>query len=427
MSNKLKHFAIIFFFSFALLGCSQNTPTIPTPTSTSISIATPMSTFTPRATPTFIPTQIPKLFVDIRETLAPDIYIVYWSQNTWYIKGLNGHENKQLMPNISSEINTILELSPDGNQVAFSSTAGELSTYDLRSGILKSYTNPKVNGIYTIAWLSNGNTILYSGNLRDTELPDEPVGIYGVSLETDTTFTILNPGDERFKYGIRDLKLSKDTQWLAFYAPRLSTIFAPNPEYSIYTMDLDCLETPETCNETIQRIGDGTSPAWSSDGILGWDCSSDNKSKLCYINIDGLREPQTLFDISKITSSPKISFADFSWSPDGKYIAVNLVKPRENNIANDVIIYVTIISSDGKHVIEVTSLSDSESYWEGWSPDSRYLAYSNFLGYTEPYGEVGVRSPITYIYLYDIQSKTRIDLVDISSDREVFNFFITIK
>jgi hypothetical protein len=99
-------------------------------------------------------------------------------------------------------------------------------------------------------------------------IPDAYVGIYGISLRTGETYEVVGWAADRFEYGVDNLRLSKDGQWLAFHAPRRSEMMAPDPEYAIYVMDMSCLENPETCTGSIRLAGDGYAPEWAPDGRL---------------------------------------------------------------------------------------------------------------------------------------------------------------
>lgn len=144
------------------------------------------------------------------------------------------------------------------------------------------------------------------------------------------------------------------------------------------------------------------------------------------MDVSKVESPHAFLNISELISSPGANFYDFFWSPDGKYISLNLGIPEETNPDN-ITSYITIIQLETDQPMKVTALSDMESWCVGWSPDSKYLVYEQLFGYTEPYGEIGAKFPITELYLYDIQSGTKVDFVKAPGDREVFNFFINVK
>ncbi len=259
---------VILIASFlSITGCQkQEAPAVyPAKTTQAIVTGTPetISTSYPTAAPTS--TIIPTPFNDIRKTLAPNTYAVYWSQGTWYLKGLTEVNRTELITGIISEVNTNLELSPDNNQVAFSSSSGKLSIYNLHTGEIASYYNPEVNSIEELEWLPNSDTILYLGTPEEIWVPDSNVGLYSVSLKSKELDTLLDWKDNHdlFRYGLHGITLSKDGKWLSFYASRLSEMMAPDPEYGVYLINTGCLQNPTTCSETVRFIGDGYSPAWS--------------------------------------------------------------------------------------------------------------------------------------------------------------------
>lgn len=411
---------------FTLVGCAPvtkvSTDTSPSPTlavrPSPVVTSSPTSSAVPNLTPT-------PDFVDFRDGLLSGPYIAYWSQNTWYVKGLDGSSSMQLVTKITSELNTDIQPSPDGNLVAFSNTAGQLSISDLRTGELTSYSNPNVNGIYEFEWVPDSSTLLYLGTPEELWIPDSYVGIYGISLVSKQMFTVFDWNNDMFEYGLSDMSISPDGRWLAFSTPRLSEMMAPDPKYAIYLMDTSCLQRPETCNESMRLVGDGHDPIWSSDGMLGWVCAEGTESALCVMDISALTQPQVILTTSDLKVSTDANFVDFSWSPDRNYIALTL-QMHQSAKTSDVTKEVILIPMNGGQLIKITNSLVNEQ-WEGWSPDSRYLAYSQVLGYTEPYGEIGARSPITNLYVYDIQSGKKIDLIDIPNDREVFGFFMDIK
>jgi Tol biopolymer transport system component len=364
--------------------------------------------------------------VDVREKLSPGLYVAYWSQGTWYIREVGGSNSIQLMPGVTSEFYTDIRLSPDSDQVAFSNTAGQVSVYDLHTHKLTTYSNSEIKHAYQFQWSPDGNTLLYLGTPEQYWIPDSQVGIYSILLSTGETSKVVSRVDDRFRYGLGDLNLSKNGKWLAFDTPRLSEMMAPDPNYATYVMDTSCLANPETCTESIHLVGNGYAPDWSPDGRLWWSCSLEKPSALCVTDMNILTSSDVFVTASELTNSSDAVFSYFSWSPDGKYVAMNVQKYRSGD-SGDTRDEIYLMSTDSSQPIKVIAATDKNEYLEWWSPDSQYLAYSQILGYTEPQGDLGIRFSITDLYLYDVQNHTKIDFIDTPGEREVFGFFVQIK
>ncbi len=440
LDNSTKHkclgtgFSLMFLLIFgALVGCKPaTTPFMDTPISTmptfTLSVL-PKSTLTPSpiASSTIVKTAT-TIFDDFRKNLIPGTYVVYWSQNTntWEVKGLGGTSKIKLIPNITSEVYTEIKPSYDGNLVAFSNTAGQVSVYNLHTGKLDVYSNPGIRYIYNFQWMPDNQTLLYTGTPEYIWWYDALVGIYGIVPKTGKSFTVSSLANEQFKYGLHGLTLSKDGRWLAFYAPRLSEFMSPDPEFAVYLMDTVCLQNVDTCGESIQFVGDGHNPAWSPDGKLGWVCSDGNQLALCQADVAALAYPKVILKINDLIALPDAKFYDFSWSPDGKYIAINLQKYQPTK-REDITDELFIVPTGGGQPVKVSSATEKNERWLRWSPDSKYLAYSRTLGYTEQGFDHVAAFPITDLYLYDIQTGEKLDLVDNPGDREEFGFFIIVK
>ncbi|MBN2115863.1 MAG: PD40 domain-containing protein [Anaerolineales bacterium] len=332
-----------------------------------------------------------------------------------------------LLPDIKSDFYTEIEVSPDGNKVVFVSTPGQISVYDFRTSALTTYPNSEVNYAYDFTWLSNGDMLLYLGTIEESWLPDARFGIYSVSLLTGKTFKVADWTDDRFQYGLHHIRLSKDDQWLVLDAARISEYYAAqDSDFVVYMLETVCLVSPQTCGESIRLVGDGHYPEWSPDGRLWWVCPQGTRSALCVAEVDSLESPQVFLTVSVLGKSADAKFYGFAWSPDGEYaaIAVKQDKPNDPDHKRSEIF---LIPADGSRPVRVTAASDENEYLEGWSPNSKYLVYSQVIGYTEPQGELGGRALITDLYLYDVKTRTKFDFVDASGDREVFGFFMLIK
>ncbi|HEY9708826.1 MAG TPA: hypothetical protein V6D48_11540, partial [Oculatellaceae cyanobacterium] len=254
---------------------SMSTPsvstTIPVLSETRLPTINPVATSTPTVA-----------FTDPRKKLSSGLYIAYWSENTWWLRGVNGTSSLQLIPGKESELYTDIQISSNSNRVVFSNTPGKVSIYDQNTGELSTYLNSKVRYAYQFQWLLDGNTLLYLGTPEQYWIPDAQVGIYSISTLTGETNAIVSWGDQRFPFGLANLSLSPDGHWLAFDAPLNSEVAAPDPGYQVYLMDTSCLSKPESCIEAIYLVSSGSKPGWSSNGRLWWVCSQGDSSALCF-------------------------------------------------------------------------------------------------------------------------------------------------
>jgi Tol biopolymer transport system component len=146
-------------------------------------------------------------------------------------------------------------------------------------------------------------------------------------------------------------------------------------------------------------------------------------SALCVADADLLVSSEVFVTAHELTNSSDALFSYFSWSPDGKYVAINVYQPGKPEDGRDEIY---LMPADGSQPTKVTAASDGTAYLEGWSPDSQYIVCFQTLGYTEPQGDLDIRFAITDLYLYDLDTGTKIDFVDIPGEREVFGFFMKI-
>jgi Tol biopolymer transport system component len=375
----------------------------------------------------FVGTSTPTIpAVDFVGKLSHGLYLAYWSLDTWYIRSIGDATSMVLLPGINSELYTDIQLSRDNSRIAFSDSIGEVSIYDLHTGLLATYPNSEISHAYQFQWLPDGDTLLYLGTPEQYWIPDAQVGMYSISLQTGKTTKVVDWEDNRYQHGLDNLSISKDGKWLAFDAPQLSEMMAPDPEYAVYVMDLSCIENSEDCIEAISVVSDGYAPNWAPDGKLWWICSQQELSALCVAETQTFILLDAFVTASELTNSPEAVFSYFSWSPDGKYIAAN-VEQAQRSESDDTRDEIYLIPVDGGQPVRLTATSDKNQYLKSWSADGRYLAYCEILGYTEPQGELGMRFAITDLYLYDLQDNTKIDLVNTPSDREVFGFFMKIE
>jgi len=407
---------------FVAAGCTT-APRVQATPSEQVSTAKPDASPSANATSTL--TETPG-FVDIRDSLPPGAHVAYWQGDTWHLQGLDGSDALDLMPGITGPLRPELQLSPDGNLVAFSSGPGELSTYDFRTGQLTSFPNADVSGIFSIQWAPDGNTLYYLGTPDEFPIYDGNMSLFAVTLATHSLSTMIGWRDAHFPYGIKSLRISNDGQWLAFEAPRNSEIGSEDPEYAIYLVDPACLEGQGICPRSVQLVGTGENPTWSMDGKLGWVCSENGGSALCvFDSYDPTVAPRVFLTAGDLKPGANARLLDFTWSPDGITLAVTVRSDGPSN-PQQIPIERFLVSESGAAPINLSEGSDKDEWWEGWSRDGRYLAFVRAGSEnTEPYGELGLRSRITTIHVYDVQTGEQFDLADSPGLRQVFDFFLS--
>lgn len=414
--NYLMAVVCLLFLVSCLPKINTLTPTLPPkPSNTSTLEVGPTVEETITMTPT-------PSFVNPINGLGTGLYIVYWSHDMWQIKGVDNSIGIPQALNISSETyKSRIQLSHDGNSVSYSSLENQVSIYDLNTGISTSYSEPRQNFVFESAWSPDDQTLLCLGAL-DGPYPDSQIGIFGITPATGKTFTVL-AWNNQFKFGLHGLAWSNDGKWIAFYASRTSEVES-GWDPAVYVMDTACFSDPTTCSDTIKIVDDGYGPSWLPDGRLGYSCNGG--SALCVIDINSSQAPSVVIKASDLINTPDAHFGSCIWSPDGKNIGCTLLE-SDQTITHMPIRRIFIIQANGNHPINLSNNVNESEFIEAWSSDSKYIAYSRVLGYTEPGGEYYLMTPITDIYIYNIENGETIDLIDESIEREVFGFFMVIK
>lgn len=198
---------------------------------------------------------------------------------------------------------------------------------------------------------------------------------------------------------------------------------APDPKYAVYLMDTNCINDFKSCANSVELIGDGHRPVWSPDGKLSWVCSNN---ALCMADVDSAEITKQVFlttdDLGMTTNA---SFGHFSWSPDGRYLAINLEESQSGSSETtaDVFIY----SLQAKRLINITNTPDQDEHSAGWSSDSKYLAFERYVGVAELIESLGFQFAIYDTYIYDVETGQIIDQILSAGNRQDFNFFMTIE
>ncbi len=176
--------------------------------------------------------------------------------------------------------------------------------------------------------------------------------------------------------------------WTPAWSPdgtRLAFSSFRQGSWEIFVMDTTCLNTPETCPDTLTQItsdGNGNlSPAWSADGTrFAFNSKANGNWDIYTMSIAGT-------DIRQITSAPENDLAP-AWSPDDSQIAF------ESNRENNVEIY--IVDVNGGVVQNVTNQPQADDHGPTWSPDgSQLVFYSNREGNWDIFVTTSKGEPVT--------------------------------
>jgi TolB protein len=132
---------------------------------------------------------------------------------------------------------------------------------------------------------------------------------------------------------------------------------APQRRYrskiSIYDLKTKAVHTVYQADEVFEA------PNWSHDGKF---LLSNSRGKLFRIPVEGNGQPEAL----NIDSSLRCN-NDHDFSPDGKAIAISCSAPSSRQSQ------VYTVAADGSNLKQV--VSKAPSYFHGWSPDGKYLAF----------------------------------------------------
>lgn len=156
---------------------------------------------------------------------------------------------------------------------------------------------------------------------------------------------------------------SHDSTKLAF-----SSIRSGN--WEIYTLDLACLDAPETCPTRISQItitgNDNLTPMWSpDDSRIAYSSNVNGNWDVFTMAADGT-------DARQITTAEGNDLAAV-WSPDGSRLAFE--SDRDGNVE------IYMVSANGGDAQNVTNFEFANDHGPTWSPDGqRLIFYANREG-----------------------------------------------
>jgi len=130
------------------------------------------------------------------------------------------------------------------------------------------------------------------------------------------------------------------------------------------------------------RLAEGLLPTWSPDGSrIAFISGDDTEWDVYVMNADGSGQTKlTAGDGTDVFGEPMVGFKPNPWSPDGKQLAFNRTTflgpgETEGQVKTSVQIYVVNPDGSGQK-----SLTDTEGFFAGWSPDGKKVLFLSTMG-----------------------------------------------
>jgi Tol biopolymer transport system component len=356
-------------------------------------------------------------YVDPRDALSPGTYLVYWSQNAWYIKSIDSSQPIRFLT-IESQ-SDFASLSPDGRSVAFVSNENEIMVFDLDTGALLAYPTPEdLFVIRSLEWSPDGQMLIYDG--KPCVFHDCSSGIYALLLESGKTQILIDWSSEidPFDLGGSQSTWSPNGQWIAFRSFRNLGDRFPS---DLYVMDANCITNLTSCSEESWLLGEGYDPVWSPESMLTFsnstgeqlgpwlmDVSNDGSSRLL-VNMKGLSE----------------GIGDLKWSPDGKILGFtnDIWISSDQNPAGDVFVFY----KDNQKVVNLTNTPIERERINGWSPNGEYITYTQYGKMLTEMNKWLEYHDQSDIFVVPIAGGEAINLTNTPYLAEVFSFWLEVK
>lgn len=213
----------------------------------------------------------------------------------------------------------------DNKRIAFTNTLFlsnqqdyQIRLLDLNSNKIFDVPYPGEKNCSAEGWSLDGNNlIVLCHSLNDYRNFD--IAILSIQDGTMTTF-LHDSNNEDNSGGYEQARLSPDGKWLAFY--RL-TSRGPELVDGLYVLDMSCLSELVTCQAKTQKLlikkiegsRGNRIVSWTSEGYLAIAVDND-------IQIYDISQQKIIRIITVGSTADDIQ--NMSWSPDGKWIIVNM-------------------------------------------------------------------------------------------------------
>jgi Tol biopolymer transport system component len=169
-----------------------------------------------------------------------------------------------------------------------------------------------------------------------------------------------------------------------------SALLGPKPE--LYVMNADGTKKTRL---TFDEAFDG-SPTWSPDGTrLAFQSDRDGDHEIYVINVDGT-------GLTQLTHNDRVDALP-AWSPDGRQIAFSSNRAEAGFLSERDLDYdIYIMNTDGAEQINLNGIPEINFTRPSWSPDGRYLALDGRDTFTMANLGLG-RNGNNEIYLLDLE------------------------
>lgn len=259
--------------------------------------------------------------------LEPGLYLAHWDDYAYQLS-LLAFSNPQRNTALLEDIYPGAALALDGNQIAYQSVdPPRLGIYELTGDSESSLSESAVApyGDLQLTWSPDGNQIVYVSVDEKDDL-----SLYLLALSTGKS-KMLTP----WRGNKVSPAWSPDGKWIAFTSDQNKFDDKSPAAYSLYLLDTSCLSEAANCEQRLRSVthatglGDVRSPIWSPTG-----------NRIAFIGTLG--GDYGIYSIAPDGSNLKLilsektvgSIGRLTWSPDGQYIAFNVITTSKGTTGN---------------------------------------------------------------------------------------------